>query len=89
MTNHFLYQFYTNSDTFLVYQNVGVFRAVESMKTDEKLPKRRLQVSLTDEQILELQKTSEETGVSKSAIIAMAISDWMSRRNAQRDAMRV
>lgn len=54
----------------------------------EKLPKRRLQVSLTDEQISELQKVSEETGVSKSAIVAMAVADWMERRKVQRTALR-
>lgn len=54
----------------------------------EKLPKRRLQVSLTDEQISELQRVSKETGVPKSSIVAMAIADWMERRKVQREVSR-
>lgn len=46
-------------------------------------PKIRLQVSLTEKQIEELQKVSKETGVSKSAIVSMAVSDWVARRSAQ------
>lgn len=55
----------------------------------ENLPKRRIQVSLTDEQLLMLQKVSKEIGVTKSALIAMAVSDWMARREMQKEAMRL
>ena len=49
----------------------------------DSLPKRRLQISFTDEQIRELQKVSKEVGVTKSAIVAIAVSDWVKRRKNQ------
>lgn len=55
----------------------------------EKLPKRRIQISLTDEQLSTLQTVSKEIGVSKSSLIAMAVSDWMARREAQKNSMRM
>lgn len=53
----------------------------------DSLPKRRLQISFTDEQIRELQKVSKEVGVTKSAIVAMAVSDWVKRRKNQDELM--
>lgn len=53
----------------------------------DSLPKRRLQISFTDEQIRELQKVSKEVGVTKSAIVAIAVSDWVKRRKNQDELM--
>lgn len=47
------------------------------MATDEK---KRVMVSLTKEQVEKLEAACKETGLSKSAIVAVALSDWIARR---------
>lgn len=48
--------------------------------TAESKPKKRIMVSLTADQAKMLETVCRETGLSKSAIVALAISDWMARR---------
>ena len=55
----------------------------------ENLPKRRIQISLTDEQLTQIQRVAKEIGVSKSSIIAMSVSDWIARREIQKNAMKM
>ncbi len=42
--------------------------------------KKRVMVSLTVEQVEKLEAVCKETGLSKSAIVALALSDWIARR---------
>ena len=42
--------------------------------------KKRIMVSLTETQIQKLEAVAKETGLSKSAIMALALSDWFLKR---------
>ena len=42
--------------------------------------KKRVMVTLTSTMVEKLEEVSKETGLSKSALIAVAISDWMAKR---------
>lgn len=47
--------------------------------------KRRVQISVGDELLERLDVACKELGITKSAAVAMALSDWL-RRDAARDA---
>lgn len=46
--------------------------------------KKRIMVSLTEDQVKRLEEACAETGLSKSAIVSLALTDWLDKRDEQK-----
>lgn len=42
--------------------------------------KKRLMITITEEQLKKLEEVCKETGLSKSSVIAFALSEWLAER---------
>lgn len=49
--------------------------------------KKRIMISLTDEQFADLQAAAQETGLTKSGWIVLALMDWKRRKSRRKQTV--